>query len=95
MKLIMCSIRDSKTEAYLTPMFFQTAAQAIRSFQDAVNGAPGQDNYIAQHPEDYVLFEIAHFFPDTGNVYVLPEGPKSLGVGVNYVRPSPQLEMLK
>lgn len=90
----MCSIRDSKTEAYLTPMFFQSSAQALRSFTDAVNGAPGEDNYIAKHPEDYVLFELAEFFPDTG--VVLPyEAPRSLGVGVNFVRPSPQLEMLK
>lgn len=79
MKLIMCSIRDQKAEAWLNPMFFLARGQAVRSFSDAVNGREGD---IAKHPEDYTLFEIGSFDQTTGEVMLVP--PVSLGVGVNF-----------
>lgn len=65
MKLVACSIRDAKAEAFMTPMFFQSKAQAIRSFGDAVNN-PESD--FSKHPEDYTLFTLGLFDPETGKL---------------------------
>lgn len=48
--LKMCSIRDEKAEAWMTPMFFQANAQAVRSFADAVRDSSSD---FGKHPEDY------------------------------------------
>ena len=50
MKKVICSIYDTKAEAWLMPMFFGAAGQAVRAFSDAVNGTEGD---IAKHPEDF------------------------------------------
>lgn len=79
MKMTICSIRDSKAEAWLNPMFFLARGQAIRAFSDAVND-PKSDFY--KHPEDYVLFELGYFNQLTGEVEVV--APVSLGIGSNF-----------
>lgn len=83
MRLVACSIRDAAAEAWLTPMFFQSKGQAVRSFTDAVNSQEGD---FGKHPEDYTLFAIGEFDPDSGTLVVYKDGPASLGVGVNFVR---------
>lgn len=76
--LKMCSIRDSKAEAWLSPMFFQAKGQALRSFSDAVNG----DGEFAKHPEDYTLFYLGDFDDSCGGV--LPsDAPSVLANGVD------------
>lgn len=80
--LVMVAIRDSKAEAWMTPLFFQSSAQAVRSFGDAVNDAQSD---FAKHPEDYALFELGRFDPATGEIVVC-EQPVSLAVGVNLLR---------
>lgn len=79
MKLKIMAVYDSKVEAFMTPMFFQAVGQAVRSFSDAVNG----DSEFSKHPEDYVLFELGEFNPQTGMVESL-SAPKSVGVGSIY-----------
>lgn len=81
--LVACSVRDSKTEAYMTPMFFQSRAQAVRSFQDAVNEKGSDFN---KHSEDFVLFVVGEFNPETGTLVGC--APESLGVGLHLVRES-------
>lgn len=80
MKMVICSIQDSKAQAWLTPLFFQSNAQAVRSFGDAVNS----DTDFAKHPEDYTLFQVGEFDPSEG--IVLGISPVSLAVGVNLIR---------
>ena len=58
MKLIICSIYDKATEAYMRPFFAQSAGQAARMFADEVNSG---DSPMSAHPEDYALFEIGKF----------------------------------
>lgn len=81
MNLRICSIRDQKAEAWMTPLFFQSKAQAVRSFGDAVND--GQSEF-SKHPEDYVLFYLGDWDPEYGAL--LPTEPESLAVGVNLLR---------
>lgn len=65
MKLIICSVYDSATEAYMRPWMAQAPAQALRMFQDeAVN----PETPIAQHPEDYSLFQIGTFTDHNGEI---------------------------
>lgn len=82
MNQVICSIRDSKAEAWLAPMTFQSQAAAVRAFQDAVNS---RDHQMAAHPEDYTLFELGTFDERTGRI-VLGASAQSLALGANLVR---------
>lgn len=83
MKLIICSIYDSKAEAFMQPLFFQAKGQAVRSFADAVN----QDGNFKNHPDDYTLFCIGSYDDATG--LLEPIAPESLGNGVQYSNAAP------
>lgn len=80
----ICSIHDAKAEAWLTPMFFQAAGQAMRSFEDAINN---KESEFGKHPEDYSLFLLASFDPRTGEI-LLMDKPVSLALGINLVSQS-------
>lgn len=82
-KLLLCSIYDTKAEVYTAPMQFQSAAQALRSFTDAVNN---KQSDFGKHPEDYVLLEIGSWDERSGEIE--PCVPTSLGVGINFVKES-------
>lgn len=74
----ICSIHDTKAQVWITPMFFQSAAQAVRSFGDVVNERGTEFN---KHPEDYILFKLGEFDERTGEL--VPVAPESLAVGIN------------
>lgn len=76
----ICSIRDSKSESWMTPMFFHTDAQALRSFSDVVNG----DTEFGKHPEDYTLFAVGMFDDELGEVVGF--APQSIALGANLVK---------
>lgn len=80
MKLTVCSIHDTKAEAWLNPLFFQSEAQAIRSFSDAVNDPNSE---FSKHPEDYNLFVLGLFDQRTGELEA--SAPVHLITGVNVV----------
>lgn len=77
-----CAIHDAKAEAWMTPMFFQAAGQAVRSFADAVNDGKSE---FSRHPEDFSLFEIGEFDLRTG-IFVAESAPVVLASGVNLVQ---------
>lgn len=76
------AVYDSKVEAYMNPMFFQSIGAALRVWVDAVND---QTTNIAKHPEDYTLFELGEYDDQTGQFKNLST-PKSHGVALEYVR---------
>lgn len=55
MHKVICSIFDLKAQAWLTPMFFLSIAQAARSFEDVLKDANSE---FYKHPEDYVLYKL-------------------------------------
>lgn len=59
------SIFDSKAEAYLTPWFSPTNGIAIRTITEAVNDPT---HGFGKHSQDYTLFELGHFDPETGAI---------------------------
>lgn len=78
MRLIICSIHDSKAEAFSQPMFFQAVGQALRSFIDAVTENDPKSN-LANHSADFNLFQIGEFDDQTG--VITPMAPMHLGNG--------------
>lgn len=80
MKLTICCIQDKKAQAWMNPLFFQSAEQGIRSFGDAVNS----EGDFAKHPEDYVLYKLGEFDQRTGELRC--EAPEALVLGSNLLR---------
>lgn len=84
----MFSVYDTKAEAYMRPFVAQSTGAAIRSFSDEVNTGDKQSP-LANHPEDFVLFEIAAWDEMTGVISVY-EARKALGAGIDFKRdPNP------
>jgi len=74
------SVFDSKVQAYSTPFFMRTRAEALRGWQEVVNDPSTAFN---KHPEDYTLFELGEFNEDTGAIKPL-ETPNPIGKAIEY-----------
>ena len=74
MKYSIYAVYDVKCEAYMTPFFIGSDAQAIRSFKDAIENP---ELPFGKHPEDFTLFQIGHFNDHDGEVVGNP--PMTLG----------------
>ena len=62
--LRMCCIYDSGINAYLRPFFADYRENAIRSFRGLVNDRSNRENMVANHPEQFVLFDLGEFDAD-------------------------------
>lgn len=62
----MFVLYDSGVSAYMTPIFARNKGEALRSLSKSVNGASG--SILADHPEQFVLYEIGEFNDETGSV---------------------------
>lgn len=80
----MMSVYDSKAEVFFPPYICRTYGEAERAFTDEANH---KDSKVGAHPADYVLFHVADWDMRKGEVISLEKGIKSLGSGVNFVRP--------
>lgn len=78
------SVRDSKAEAYMAPLFLPTKGIAIRMFADAIADSKHQ---FGSHPEDYHLFELGEFDDSTGS-FTLHPSPVSVGGALEFVKTS-------
>ena len=74
MKKILCSIRDLAGETSWDPFTTETDATAVRTFQTICNNGQALP---AQYPEDYALYKIGQFDPETGEL-VAVEPPVKL-----------------
>lgn len=90
--LLMFSVYDAATEAFMQPFFARSKGEAVRSFTAAANA---EDHQFYKHADDYTLFQIGVF--DDGLGEVTPVTPTSLGTALEYrsapVRRSPQIEL--
>lgn len=62
--MIMFGIYDLKAEHFFAPFFERSIDSAIRAL--AVQFS--DDSMLARYPEDFVLFKLAHFDPESGAV---------------------------
>lgn len=69
----MFTLYDTAVMAYMSPIFARNKGEALRSLSKSVNGPSG--NALADHPEQFVLYEIGEFNDETGQVspYVTPD----------------------
>ena len=77
------TIKDTKAEAYLSPMFIKTTALAIRSFQTCAND-PEHD--FAKFPSDYTLFEIGIYDEEKGEIK-MHDAKINLGLASEHIQP--------
>lgn len=57
------AVFDMKAESYGNPMFVSNEGLALRGFSDA---CADPKSPAAQHPEDYILYMIGSYEPNTG-----------------------------
>jgi hypothetical protein len=78
----MYSIKDEKAGAWERPFTARTHGEAERIFKDLVNG---NDNMIAKYPEDFSLWHIGDFNPDSGEI--LPQKQTHMGGAATFKNP--------
>lgn len=83
MQYIICSVRDSKSDAFGRPFFTASVGLAIRSFDDEVNRA-AEENIMFHHPEDFTLYELGQF-DDFDGSFITMKTPKLL-IGADQVK---------
>ncbi len=64
---IIVSVKDTAAQAFGRPVFVPTTAVAVRSFRDEVN-RPDSKEDMAQHPDDFELYELGSFDDSTGKI---------------------------
>ena len=77
------SIYDSGAQAYLPPFILPRDEMAQRTFGDACNS---ESHQFGAHPEDYTLFRLGTWDDESAIFTPEPNGPQTLGNGVEYVR---------
>lgn len=87
MKTKIYTIYDSKVEAYMAPFTSPQHGSAIRAFTDTVLD---EGTAFNAHPEDYNLFYIGDFDPETGTVE--PAVHVSLCKGNEVASPNEEIE---
>lgn len=78
------TVFDSVAAVYMQPFFLQTKGQAIRAFSDSV---ADKNHQFSKHPDDYTLFELGEY-DDSDASFDMLSSPLSLGVAVEFVKPS-------
>ena len=89
------TVYDQKAGAYLPPWIMPKIEMAKRVFGDCVNSPEHQ---FGAHPEDYTLFDLGHFDDETAMFMAQPNGPQTLGNGLEFVREvdsDSQMELLE
>ena len=64
---VVISIKDSALDAFMQPWYVQTAAQAVRSFNQEVNNPESPMN---RTPDDFDLYELGTFDENTGQHHI-------------------------
>ncbi len=70
MNQVIVSVKDTAAQAFGRPVFVPTVSVAVRSFRDEIN-RPDSKEDMAQHPEDFELYELGSFEDATGVITVI------------------------
>ena len=70
MNQVIVSVKDTAAQAFGRPVFVPTVSVAVRSFRDEVNRSDSKED-MAQHPEDFELYELGSFDDSTGTIEVI------------------------
>lgn len=80
MKTKMFTVRDSKSEAFLPPLYFRQRGEALRAFQVSAN-EPSHN--FCRFPEDFSMYEIGEWNDETGRVEMY-DTPVLLGIAIDF-----------
>lgn len=80
--MFIFAVRDAKLGEFLNPFFLPTKMMALRGFSDECQRA---DCPLSAHPEDYELFELGEFEPESGRL-IPHQSPISVGHATEYAR---------
>lgn len=81
MRLVIVAVFDIAAESFSRPVFVTSIGEALRGFQDEVNRA-APDNTLANHPQDFQLFELGSFDTSSGLFDTLTL-PRRIATGVD------------
>lgn len=84
MEMKMFAIYDSKTEVYTKPFFCLTMGEALRTFEDAING---ERSPFRAHAADYTLFNIGIY--DDATAIVEATAIVNMGCALEFVDDQP------
>lgn len=70
--LRVCAVKDTAAAAFNNPVFVPATSVALRSFQHEVGRADSQ-NPLYNHPDDFELYLLGSYDPDTGRIDPEPE----------------------
>lgn len=79
MHLQILAVRDRQLDGFMQPFTAQSVGAGVRAFGDMVNDDQSQPY---KHPEDYELYHVGTFDPNTGEL--TPIKPKQVALGTNY-----------
>lgn len=69
-KLVICVMYDLKGQCYGKPFFCKSEGDAVRGFSAVVNDH-SNESLISKYPEDFTLFIVGEFDPESGDVLPL------------------------
>lgn len=78
----VCSIFDSKVEAFMQPFFVPARGAALRMFADLVEDS---QTAVSKHPADFTLFELGSY-DDSNAKFDMYATPVSLCLAVEFVK---------
>ncbi len=85
------SVFDTVVERFMKPFWATNIASATRGFEDACRDP---ESPFAGHVEDYVLYKLADFSDETGEVETHGNPPLKIVSGNTFSQPArPQLEV--
>lgn len=82
-ELRLYSIYDDGAKAFLRPFWADYKVNAQRSFRGLVNQTDDKQNNVANHPDQFTLFELGVWDPRTG-ILQQHTTPMTLGNGLEY-----------
>lgn len=69
MSKLMLALFDSKAEEFFAPFLVPTLGMAYRNLQDEIRKG-GDGNILSSHPEDFMLYKLATFDTESGEIVV-------------------------
>lgn len=82
-ELRLYSLYDDAAKYYMRPFWSDYKVNAQRSFRQLVNQKDNSDNMVANHPDQFTLFELGVFDARTG-IFSSHSIPITLGNGLEY-----------
>lgn len=83
--LRMYSLFDSAVQAFTRPIWSDHKANAIRGFIQTINDKSDPNNMVANHPDQFTLFELGVFDSNSGK-FVPHETNLSCGNGLEFIK---------